>query len=145
MRIVNPTKLFFVACMAAFALHVATMRLCPLPWMDEVHIVEMGRLLLDGKSASGTILTQSDGSAFLPIYYVGPCFQELCFRAFGFAGVRLSPMIGHLLATILFLSWLRKGRNISPADSALLASVVLTMPLFVQSIRQVRVRSAQSL
>ena len=104
MKIDKPTKLLLFACMAALALHVVTMKLCPLPWMDEVHIVEMGRLLLGGNSMSETILTQCDGSAFLPIYYVGPCLQELCFRAHGFAGVRL-----------------------------------LTMPLFVQSTRQVRV------
>lgn len=139
MKIDKPTKLFLFACIAALALHVATMKLCPLPWMDEVHIVEMGRLLLDGNSMSETILTQSDGSAFLPVYYLGPCLQEFCFRAGGFAGVRLSPMIGLLIATMLFYFWLRLDRKMSSADAALLAAVVLTMPLFVQSTRQVRV------
>ena len=99
----NKAAIFFTAaCAAALCLHILAMRTCPLPWMDEVHIVEMGRLFIDGDDASGSILTQADGAVVPPIYYIGPCLQELSFRLFGFGGVRLSPMLGLVLASILF-------------------------------------------
>ena len=131
--------LFAAACVAALCLHVLTMRTCPLPWMDEVHIVEMGRIFLDGDGPTGSILTQRDGAVVPPIYYIGPCLQELCFRVFGFGGVRLSPMLGLLIAAMLFHTWLRKSRGMSRYDASLLSVMFLALPLFAQSTRQVRV------
>lgn len=116
-----------------------------LPWMDEVHIVEMGRLILSGNDAD-TILTNANGTVFAPLYYIGPCLQELLFRAFGPLGPRLSPVFGLIATSFFFWNWLRKtnfkNRHVPSLDSfdeTLLALTTLSAPLLIQSTRQVRV------
>ena len=113
-----------------------------LPWMDEVHIVEMGRNFLSPASAAdGTILSLAGGQPFIPLYYIGPVFHEVVFRLFGEAGVRLSPVAGAILAAVT-LAWFLKscGRysRFAVISTFLLS---LTLPLLVQSTRLVRIDS----
>ena len=106
-------------------------------WMDEVHIVEMGRNILDGGSCS--ILMQPDESIVRPFYYLGPVLQELCFRAFGVFGPRLSSLLGLLAMTAAFHWFLKRSDRYSKHTITLSCLVALSLPLLIQSVRQVRV------
>lgn len=109
-----------------------------IPWMDEIQIVEMGRLILSGGSAD-TILASRDGVPFIPLYYLGPCLQELLCRTFGMIGVRLSPLVALGATAFFFNRWLRKAHNLKKSTVVMLTLIALTAPLLVQSVRQVRV------
>ena len=113
-----------------------------LPWMDEVHIVEMGRNFLSAESAAdGTILSLSGGQPFIPPYYIGPVFHELLFRMFGETGVRLSPIAGAILAAVALTWFLKSCRRYSRFAVISTSFMSLTLPLLVQSTRLVRVDS----
>jgi hypothetical protein len=134
--------LFFYGALIVVALsHLVSMTVIPLPWIDEVHIVEMGRIALARGSLETSFMVNSDGAgSFLAVYYLGPVLQELAFRLAGFSGVRLLPMLGLLAASIFCRLWLLK-RRMSPWIATLLALVLLVDPLLTQSIRLVRVDS----
>jgi len=106
-------------------------------WMDEVHIVEMGRNLLSGGAAS--ILTQPDGSTAKPFYYLGPLLQEVCFRVMGSTGPRLSSLLGLVAAAFAFRWFLQKTERYTRQTITLASFIVFSLPLFVQSVRQVRI------
>jgi len=129
---------FAAASLAVLVLHACSLGFAP--WMDEAHIVEMGRLTFG--TATESILATADGSFFTPLYYLGPCLHEWAFRLAGPFGTRLLPMLALILAAALFRIWLRLRWRASEMSSLLLALVVLTMPLFVQSTRLVRVDMA---
>lgn len=109
-----------------------------IPWVDEIHIVEMGRLILaDG--AVDTILASKDGVPYIPLYYLGPCLQEILFRTFGPIGVRISPLIGLSATAFFFNRWLNRAYSLRRRTVLLLTLIALTAPLLVQSTRLVRV------
>ena len=137
----RPSGAFFaVCCLVAFALHLCALE-AP-PWMDEVHIVEMGRLALSGDPGGASILTRADGSSFPPLYYLGPCCHEWAFRLGGPAAVRLLPMLALIAAAVLCRLWLRAGGRVSPGMADVMGLSVLLQPLFVQSVRLVRADTA---
>lgn len=111
-----------------------------LPWMDEVHIVEMGRNFLSSGSSFGeSILLQPNGLPAIPPYYIGPTLQELLFMCFGQTGTRLSPIIGLILAAVAF-GWFMKSCGRYSRMSIIATSILaVTLPLFVQSTRLVRI------
>ena len=131
--------LFPFGCLAAFVLHLCA--LDALPWMDEVHIVEMGRLVLSG-GAAPSILVQPDGHVFTPLYYLGPCCHEWAFRLGGAHAVRLLPMLALIAAAALCRRWLKSSGRGAPWLADVMGWVVLTQPLFVQSVRLVRIDAA---
>jgi putative flippase GtrA len=136
-----PTLVFCGALIVVVLSHLISMTVIPLPWLDEVHIVEMGRSALARGSLETSFMVNSDGTgSFLAVYYLGPVLQELAFRLAGFSGVRLLPMLGLLAASIFCRLWLLK-RRMSPWIATLLALVLLVDPLLTQSIRLVRVDS----
>lgn len=106
-------------------------------WMDEVHIVEMGRNILDGGSCS--ILMQPDGSTVRPLYYLGPVLQELFFRAFGTLGPRLSSFLGLIALSFAFRWFLHTTKRYEKSTITLAMLSAFTMPLLIQSIRMVRI------
>lgn len=111
-----------------------------LPWMDEVHIVKMGRNFLSSADAmDGTILSLANGMPYIPPYYLGPMIQELLFRIFGETGTRLSPLFAIVLSAISF-SWFLKASNRYSRTSLVMTSLMtLTLPLIIQSARLVRI------
>ena len=109
-----------------------------IPWMDEIHIVEMGRLILTG-GAVDTILASKDGVPYIPLYYLGPCLHEILFRTFGQIGVRISPLIGLAATAFFFNRWLNRTYSLRRRTLLLLTLTALTAPLLVQSTRLVRV------
>ena len=113
-----------------------------LPWMDEVHIVEMGRNFLSGaSSADGTILFQAGVRPFVPPYYLGPVLQELVFRAFGEQGVRLSPILGMLLSAMALAWFMKQSGRYSRFSIIATSLLAATLPLLAQSVRLVRLDS----
>lgn len=104
-----------------------------IPFMDEVHIVEIGRLCLCGGDPY-TILMAPDGSPAMSIYYVGPCIQEFAFRLLGATGPRITSLIGAFLSAIFFYTWLRKTTTFSRGIRFLLSLIALTVPMMFQCI-----------
>ena len=110
-----------------------------LPWMDEVHIVEMGRIFSSSGNDATTILTTASGSPFFPMYYLGPFIHDFAFRIGGAIAVRLIPWFGLALTALAFTSFLRSSKRYNNTTVAIMAAIAVTLPLFIQSIRQVRV------
>ena len=111
-----------------------------LPWMDEVHIIEMGRNFLSPEpSFAESILLQANGEPFIPLYYVGPGLQELIFRYFGEAGTRLSPIIGLVLSAIALLWFMKSCGRYSRTCIVMTSALAVSLPLFAQSTRLVRI------
>ena len=111
-----------------------------LPWMDEVHIVEMGKNFLSPESSFGeSILLQANGQPFIPPYYIGPVIQEVLFRCFGEAGTRLSPIIGLILSTIALMWFMKSCGRYSRMCIIITSALTVSLPLFVQSTRLVRI------
>jgi len=118
--------------------HIASMDRVPLPWLDEVHIVEMGRNILDAGHRDYSLLIAKDGSFFQPIYYLGPILQELAYRICGRMGPRLSVLLALLISTILCRVWLSR-QQLSRGLVTVLSLIFLTYPLLIQSVKIVRV------
>ena len=111
-----------------------------LPWMDEVHIVEMGKNFLFPESSFGeSILLQTNGQSFIPPYYIGPVIQELLFRCFGEAGTRLWPIIGLILSAIALAWFMKSCGRYSRKCIIITSALAVSLPLFVQSTRLVRI------
>lgn len=104
-----------------------------IPFMDEVHIVEIGRLCLCGGDPY-TILMAPDGSPAMSIYYVGPCIQEFAFRILGAAGPRITSLIGAFLSAFFFWTWLRKSSAFSRSIPLPLSLIALTVPVMFQCV-----------
>jgi len=83
-------------------------------------------------------MVNSDGTSPTVFFYVGPVLQELMYQLFGFAGPRLSPMLGLLIAASLCRAWLLK-RGDTPWLATTLALMVLSCPALTQSVRFVRI------
>lgn len=132
---------FYTVLSVAALSHMASMTAIPLPWLDEVHIVEMGRIAFARGSLETSFMMNPDGKgSYLAFYYLGPVLQELTYRVSGFSGVRFLPMLGLLVATVFCRKWLLK-KMISPWTATLLSLVLLADPLLTQSIRLVRIDS----
>lgn len=134
-----PMRIFCCALAVVALSHLVSMSVIPLPWLDEVHIVEMGRIAGARGAVESSFMMNSDGAdSYLAVYYLGPVLHELAYRLAGVAGVRFLPMLGLLAASIFCRLWLLK-RKMSPKSATLLALVLLVDPLLTQSIRLVRV------
>lgn len=103
-----------------------------LPWMDEVHIVELGRLFLCGGDPSSIVLNQ-DGVQALPVAYICPLLQECAFRLFGQIGVRISPFVGLVFLWFSFRKWLLSSYAWKRPLTELVALLLPTCPLVFQS------------
>ena len=104
-----------------------------IPFMDEVHIVEIGRLALCGGDPY-TILMASDGSPAMSIYYVGPCIQEFAFRLFGAVGPRITSLFGTILSAFFFSIWLHKTSTLGRGLRIVLTLIALTVPMMFQCV-----------
>jgi len=103
-----------------------------LPWMDEVHIVEMGRMFLCGGDVDSLLINRS-GVTMLTISYVCPLIQECAYRLFGQIGVRVSPFVGLALMWFSFRKWLLAAFDWRRPTVELVALLLLTNPLVFQS------------
>jgi hypothetical protein len=132
------TLSLIAALATAFFCHCVYMWVIPLPWADGVQIQEYGRVFLSKSPVEGSLIMNSKGESIVAFSYVGCVLQEIMYKLFGFAGPRLLPMIGLLLAACLCKAWLIK-KGFSPWSSGLFACVVLTNPILTQSVRSVRI------
>ncbi len=123
------------------AIHCLSLTLSPTLWMDEVQIVDLGRVFLTGPTASWSICWLPAGRPVQFLNYLGPVIQELAYRTWSApAGPRLSSLLGALVAAGLALAWLRLRRVPWPIASGLGLAFLLD-PLFVASYRGARVDS----
>jgi len=130
--------IFWASMVLVVMCHLISIERIPLPWLDEVHIVEMGRNILDSGHRDYSLLITQDGSFFQPIYYLGPVIQEFAYRTCGRMGPRLSVLLALIIATILCRIWLRR-QQLSQGLVTMLSLVFLTYPLLIQSVKIVRV------
>ncbi|MCQ2390463.1 MAG: hypothetical protein MJ240_03470 [Kiritimatiellae bacterium] len=129
---------FVIACGLVLLLHIISSAFTP--WMDEVHIVEMGRLAVG--SCTESILISPNGMSSAPLYYLGPMCHELAFRMGGVYAVRILPALALCLTAIFFHLWIVRSRRFPEGLALVFSFVVLTLPIFVQSVRMVRVDMA---
>ena len=132
------SAIFWASLVLVVMCHLISIERIPLPWLDEVHIVEMGRNILDSGHRDYSLLITKDGSFFQPIYYLGPIIQEFAYRTCGRMGPRLSVLLALIIATILCRRWLRR-QQLSQGLVTMLSLVFLTYPLLIQSVKIVRV------
>ena len=112
-----------------------------IPWLDETYIIEMGRLILHGGDQYSTLLC-NDGTMLIPLNYIGPALQELCFQTFGQLGARISPHLGMVALWLSFRTWLlRNSTQLRRTDAELLGIIALTAPLAFQSALLTRIDS----
>lgn len=111
-----------------------------IPWLDETYIIEMGRLFFCGGIGDSTLMGRAD-VVLLPVYYIGPCLQELAFRLFGEIGVRLSPYVGLIAAAAACRLYLRRIPGLSRLEKYLLAVSLLFSPILFQSVLLTRIDS----
>lgn len=130
--------IFWAGMVLVTVCHLVSMERIPLPWLDEVHIVEMGRNILDSGHRDYSLLIGKDGSFFQPIYYLGPILQEFAYRTCGRLGPRLSVLLALLISTILCRAWLSR-QQLSKGLVTSLSLIFLTYPLLIQSVKIVRV------
>lgn len=109
-----------------------------IPWLDETYIVELGRLFFSD-SEQTSILINENGIAMRPFFYIGPCLQELLYRAFGQTAVRISPFVGLLTMSILFRKWLTGNKLLSRFSINALFLIALTAPLPFLSANMCRI------
>ena len=110
----------------------------PLPWWDEVYIVELGRLFLCGGDSNSIVMSPS-GSLVVPVYYIGPCFQELAFRFLGDDIARILPLCSLGLVWWLFRRFIYRVGGISRASIELYSLAVALSPLLFQSALLARI------
>ena len=103
-----------------------------IPWHDETYLVELGRQFLCGGDATTTLLNP-DGTPMMPLFYLGPCLQELAYRAFGVWGVRLSPFVGLVVMGLLFRLFVKRTTTLRRLELNLLMVLAMTVPLCFQS------------
>jgi hypothetical protein len=121
-----------------FGIHLTTLTISPTVWIDEVNVVEHGRIILN-PSTDWSILWA--GKPLYLITYLGAVFQEIGFQlTHSMVGPRISSILGGLLAGTFTLAYLQT-RQIPRGISLALASLFLLEPMFVQSYRGARVDS----
>jgi hypothetical protein len=130
--------IFWAGMVLVAVCHLVSIERIPLPWLDEVHIVEMGRNILDSGHRDYSLWIAKDGSFLQPIYYLGPILQEFAYRTCGRLGPRLSVLLALLISTILCRIWLNR-QQLSKGLVTMLSLIFLTYPLLIQSVKIVRV------
>jgi hypothetical protein len=132
--------LAFVALIAlVFLAHLATLSISPLPWIDEVQIIEMGRNGVLDQLPSWSMIVPDSGNCFWTAYYLGGLAQELAYRLTGSQfGPRLLSLIGLIFASLL-LSIVLQKKNVQARHAFAIAAVFLVDPVITQNVRGARV------
>jgi hypothetical protein len=118
-------------------LHLLTLTISPTVWMDEIFIVEFGRLTFEPNTDWSIMWADRP---LLLLNYLGSALQEIAFQASNLSvvGPRFSALVGGLLAATTLFGYLL-ARQIPQKISFLLAATLLLEPMFVQSYRGGRV------
>lgn len=106
----------------------------PLPSLDEVHLVEIGRNLLDRDGMQASFLTERTGFFTTHFYYLGSVTQEWAYRVFGFPAPRIITILAFLLASVLCRYWLLY-RGEEEKTARLFSLMFMVQPVVVQSSR----------
>jgi hypothetical protein len=134
----NIWSLWLIILGVVFGIHCITLTISPTVWIDEVNVLEHGRIILD-PNTDWSILWS--GKPLYLFTYLGAVFQELAFRVTqSMVGPRLSSILGAFLAGTFTLAY-GKTRQIPQKIALMLALVLVLEPMFVQSYRGARVDS----
>lgn len=130
----------FTALMASiFFAHVLTLSVSPLPWQDEVQIIEIGRNgVLNSRPGWSMIVPDSGYCSWIP-FYLGGLIQELAFRITqSQIGPRILSLLGFMIASFL-LSKILIRKGVKPTYAYLVALIFVVDPLLTQNVRGARV------
>lgn len=134
-------RVFWILLVVGIALHLVTLSYSPVPWQDEVQVVEIGQGGV-GEKTSGWNMCMTGNEEFdkqaWALYYLGGLGEELFYQMFGRFGPRLFTLIGLFLATVLFHCYVRR-RTKSEYWAAVLGVLFFAAPSLVQSVRGARV------
>jgi hypothetical protein len=122
-----------------FLAHLTTLSFSPLPWQDEVEIIEMGRNGVLEKSPTWSMIVPSKGRCSWSLYYVGGVIQEFGYRlSRSCLGPRLLSLVGLGVASFLLLRYLMvKGSDYWLACG--ISLIYMVDPIITQSVRGARV------
>ena len=133
-------QLWFGLACATTVVTLATLRISPPIWQDEVQIVDYGRTAIQGSDRSWSINWSSEGRPMLILSYLACGLQELacCLTGNTEVGPRLASVVGALFAGTCALGWLLQ-RGCVPIAALGGAVLLLVDPVFAQSYRGARV------
>src|SRR5438045_3633725 len=83
-----------------------TLTVAPFVHMDELVIVDLGRIMLHPQTDwSIAWIAERNQPAFF-IFYLGPVLQEISYQLLGQYGPRIIALLGALLAATIVVKWL---------------------------------------
>lgn len=129
--------LLFLGLLALCALlNLPTLGLFPGVWMDEVHQIEYGRLVLEPGSDWSAVWHPLTDAPVMAWSYLGPLLQELVYRGTGGweLAARASGLVGTIVAAVALRAWLL-ARGTRPGVAGLMGVLLLLDPIVVQSFR----------
>lgn len=133
------TRLFGLIFVIVGLAHLSTLSVSPLPWIDEVAIIEMGRNGVLDRTPSWSMILPDEGRCFWTLYYVGGVAQEFAYRFFGGAfGPRALSLAGLCVASLLLVKVL-KQKQVAPLMAYGVSLLYLVDPTITQSVRGARV------
>lgn len=130
---------YLLAMLAVILLHSLTATFSPMPWMDEVQIVEMGRNGVLDRTPQWSMIVPNEGGVNWTLYYVGGLLEELGYRLFGgIAGPRFVALLGLGCSNLLLMLYLKRRRCCDLVVYGV-PLVLLVDPVLTQSVRGARV------
>lgn len=132
-------KIWIISLVVILLINLLTLNVFPAAWLDEVSIIEFGRIFFDQKTDWSINWNQWQGNPIFLFSYLGPALQELAYRVSNqsLIGPRLASLLGALIAASIFLGYLL-SRQTPKKVAYLIALLFLLNPLFTQSYRGVR-------
>lgn len=136
----NVWRLWWLLSLIACGVHLAMLSTDSRINQDEVQIVDLGRSVLQPDKAWAVSWDIQLQAPVLPVSYLGPVIQEIAFRASfpNDVGIRISSLLGGLLAATCALGWLL-ARGTPAAAALVLALAFLLDPAFSITYRDGRV------
>lgn len=131
----------YVLLMVVFIVNAITSSSSPMPWMDEVQIIEMGRTTFFFGETDWSMIYADKAISGNILYYVGGLLLELFYRLFsshGCFGPRIFVLLSLIAATfILYKTLIKKNANKWLALGV--AAAFVADPIINQSVRGARV------
>ncbi|MCX6934969.1 MAG: hypothetical protein NTZ01_02040 [Verrucomicrobia bacterium] len=119
---------------------IPTLLVAPSVYPDEVGILDYGRGIFEPKSDWSVMWNIASDRPTKALYVLGVSIPEIAYQLTGssMAGVRLSGILGGILAATFFLLWMRAA-GVKPWIALAGATAFLLDPLFVGACRSGRV------
>lgn len=132
-------RLYFILCAIVLMGHVSTLGISPLPWPDEVQIIESGRITISGENLAGSMFLSDVGMNVEVLPYLGGVMQEIAYRLTqSMIGPRVWSLFGLFVAAGLWIKVLKK-KHFPNVVAYGMAALFLVDPLITQNVRGARV------